>query len=507
MATVDTPKSPEPGNDIPKATHSEGASATGVFDLRRWLEKAKAIGQLKEVEGADPKFELGCIADLNAKRSGPPLLFKNFKGYKEGFRVQTGSMMNAATLGLTLGFEGALSNLEVVDKVAEILRSAESSAKDFPVEYVTTGSVMENVVTGDDVDLTIFPTPTWHELDGGPYIGTGCWQICRDPDSDWINVGTYRNQLLGKNILGNYISPGHHGNTIRQKYWDRKQPCPIVVGFGGHPLLFLIAGSDIPAGDSELTWVGAIAGHRVPVIKGPVTGLPIPADAEIVVEGYVTEGDTMMEGPLGEYTGYYAGGKTAEPVIRVKALYYRNDPILVGAPPSRPPFDYSYQLSVMRSAIVKESLRKAGVPAVKGVWESQAGCGGMWAVTSIVQQYAGHASQAAAIAFNCQAGAKMARYSIVVDDDIDPTNMNDVIWALSTRSDPTVDIDILRQCWSNPLDPMITDEDKEKHRLWNSRAIINACKPYDRLHTFAPVAEASPALTKATKEKWAHLFK
>jgi UbiD family decarboxylase len=116
---------------------SDNVVVTGVFDLRRWLQKAKSIGQLKEVEGADLKFELGCITDPNAKRGGPALLFKNFKGYGEGFRVHTGSMMNAATLGLTLGFEGALSDLEVVNKVAEILRSAESRAKDFPVEYVS----------------------------------------------------------------------------------------------------------------------------------------------------------------------------------------------------------------------------------------------------------------------------------------------------------------------------------------------------------------------------------
>jgi UbiD family decarboxylase len=263
----------------------------------------------------------------------------------------------------------------------------------------------------------------------------------------------------------------------------------------------------VPAGVDELSWAGAISKQRVPVIKGPVTGFPIPADAEIVVEGFVTEGDEMIEGPFGEFTGYYAGGKKSEPVVRVKALYYRNQPILLGSPPCRPPDDFSYQSSVMRSAAIKESLRKAGIPEVKGVWVSEAGGGRMWMVTSIAQKYAGHASQAAAVACTCQAGGLMARYSIVVDDDIDPSNNDDVIWALSTRSDPATDIDIMRQGWSNLLDPIITDEDKARHRLQNSRAIINACKPYDRLKTFAPVAEASPALTKATKEKWAHLFK
>jgi UbiD family decarboxylase len=486
--------------------HDKPKQRSQPFDLRHWIEEAKSLGQLKEVEGADLKFEVGCITDLNAKRGGPSFLFKSFKGYKPEFRVLTGSMMNVASLGLAMGFEGKLNNLEAVDKVAEILRSCESNAKDFPVEYVDNGPVMENVVNGDAVDMTIFPTPTWHELDGGPYIGTGGWQVHRDPESDWTNVGTYRVQVLGKDVLGNFIAPGHHGNIIRRRYWDRKQPCPVVAVFGAHPLFTLMSGSDVPAGTDELSWVGAIAGRRVPVIKGPVTGLPIPADAEIAVEGFVTEGDEMLEGPLGEYTGYYAGGKSQQPVIRVKALYYRNDPIIYGEVPARPPFSYSYWFSVMRSAAIKEGLRKAGVPAIKGVWVCEAGGGRSWVVTSLAQKYAGHASQAAAIAINCQAGAMAARYSIVVDDDIDPSSHNDVIWALSTRSDPTNDIDIVRQCLSNSLDPMLTDEDKAHGRLWNSRAIINACRPFDRLKTFPPVAEASPELTKATRKKWAHLF-
>jgi UbiD family decarboxylase len=242
----------------------------------------------------------------------------------------------------------------------------------------------------------------------------------------------------------------------------------------------------------------------------------VPADAEVVVEGYAWPNDQLTEGPLGEFTGYYAGGQTLEPVVRVKALYYRNDPILLASPVGRPPNDTSYQFSIMRSAAIKETLRKAGVPAVRGVWVSEAGGGRMFLATSITQKYAGHAAQAAAIACNCQAGGLMARYSIVVDDDIDPSNNDDLIWALSTRSDPQEDIDILRQCWSNPLDPMITDADKARKRLWNSRAVINACIPFDRLarvaetykgEAFAPVAEATPDLLKETKEKWAHLFK
>ena len=162
----------------------------------------------------------------------------------------------------------------------------------------------------------------------------------------------------------------------------------------------------------------------------------------------------------------------------------------------------------MRSAAIKESLRKAGIPGVKGVWVSEAGASRGWVVTSIEQKYAGHAVPAANVAVQCQVGGLMNRYSIVVDQDIDPSNNDDVIWALSTRSDPATDIDIVRRCWSNPLDPMISTAERSKKQLWNNRAIINACRPWDRLMAgdFPPVAEATPALLKATREKWAWLF-
>lgn len=493
-------------NDTRNAVSAAVSDAGKAFDLRQWLASVDATGHLRRAEGANPRFEVGAITDLNAKRGGSPILFDKFEGYPDGYRVLTGAMLNASTLGLAMGFEGGLSNIQVVDKIAETLGMLEAKADRYPVRYVESGPVMENVVTGDDVDLTIFPTPVWHELDGGPFIGTGTFQVHRDPESGWTNVGAYRVQLLGKNVIGNFIAAGHHGHIIRQKYWDRGEPCPVVVCFGAHPAFLLLGSSDVPAGVDELSWVGAMAGQSVPVIKGPVTGLPIPAHAEIVIEGWAHPGDFMMEGPLGEFTGYYAGGQKEEPVIRVAALYYRNQPILLGSPPCRPPNDFSYQFSVMRAAAIKETLRRAGVPAVKSVWVSEAGCGRNWIVTSITQKYAGHAAQAANIACMCQAGGLMARYSIVVDDDIDPSNNDQVIWALSTRSDPETCIDILRHGWSSALDPTLSSEAKAKKQLWNSRAVINACKPFDRLEDFPPVAEASPALVRATEQKWGWLL-
>lgn len=479
-----------------------------AFDFRVWIDKARAIGELKDVEGAGLDLELGAITELNAKRRGPALLFSGFPGYPSGFRVLTGSMLNARTLGLTMGVDEKLDTIAFTDRISEKLRIVEAKAADYPIEYVNDGPVMENKAAAGSIDLNIFPAPRWHELDGGAYIGTGCVHIYRDPHTGWINLGAYRVQRQSKDTVGTFISPGHHGSIIRQRYWDKNEPCPVVIVFGSHPLFLVMGGLEVPTGVDELSWIGAVAGQRVPVIRGPITGLPIPADAEIAIEGLVSKGDNQDEGPFGEFTGYYAGGKKPDTLVQVKSLYYRNDPIILGAPPSRPLHDYSYFSSVLRSAAVKESLRKAGIPGVKGVWVSEAGASRMWVVTSIQQQYAGHAAQAANVAVQCHTGGLMNRYSIVVDDDIDPTNTDDVIWAISTRSDPATDIDILRQCWSNPLDPMISSAEKDKKRLWNSRAIINACRPWDRIQAndFPPVAEATPALLRATKKKWAWLF-
>jgi UbiD family decarboxylase len=491
-------------------TVSEAAPATSdvsFFDLRRWLEKAKALGQLKKVDHAALDIEPGTITEINAKRKGPAILFDKFDGFPEGFRILTCSMGNATTVGLALGFEGKLGNVELVGKIAAALREVEGIAKDYPVQLVEDGPVMENRQIGDDVDLTVFPTPLWHEGDGGRFIGTGAVQLHRDPDTGWVNLAPYRVQLQGKNLLSNFIAPGHHGQGIRQKYWDRGQPCPVVMCLGIHPLIHLIGATDVPPQVDELTWIGALARQRVPVITGPVTGLPIPADAEVAIEGYAYPGEEMSEGPFGEFTGYYAGGERKQPLVQVKAVYYRNQPIVLGMPPSRPPDSVAYYFSVMRGAAIMETLRRAGIPGVKSVWSGEAGGGRMWLVTCIQQQYAGHAEAAAGIAALCQAGGLMCRYSIVVDEDVDPSDNDDVIWALCTRSDPASDIDILRQCWSTQLDPTIPRELKDANRTWNSRAIINACKRWDRMKSgeFPKVAESRPELIKAIKEKYAWL--
>src|SRR5215475_13320524 len=132
---------------------------------------------------------------------------------------------------------------------------------------------------GDDLDITRFPAPKWHEPDGGRYIGTGSFNVSRDPDEGWINCGTYRVMIHDATTAGFYISPGKHGRQMRDKYQARGEPMP-----------FLMACSEVPYGVSEYEIVGGMRGKPVEVIRAPVTGLPIPANAEIVLEGFVAPG-------------------------------------------------------------------------------------------------------------------------------------------------------------------------------------------------------------------------
>ncbi len=181
------------------------------------------------------------------------------------------------------------------------------------------------------------------------------------------------------------------------------------------------------------------------------------------------------EGPFGEWPGYYASPKSLEPFIRVKRILHRNNPIVSCANPARPPHTLTLLRAITRSAHVWEELEKAGVPEIRGVWSHEPGPR-QFTVVAIKQRYPGHVKQAGMIASQCFSGGYQNRFTIVVDDDIDPTRIDDVVWALSTRCDPDADIDIQRRCWSSSLDPMIHPDSKV---LMNSRAVVDACRPYE----------------------------
>ena len=185
------------------------------------------------------------------------------------------------------------------------------------------------------------------------------------------------------------------------------------------------------------------------------------------------------EGPFGEWTGYYASGEHPEPVLEVEAIYHRNDPIILGVPPMGQGSDEMARYrAVLRSAMLKQNLAEAGVPDVTGVWCHEIGASRLLHGVSIKQRYPGHSKQAGHIAAQCQAANYANRFIIVVDDDIDVTNLEQLIWAMCTRCDPATTIDIVKGAWTSPADPRLTPDQKASGDITNSRAIIDACKPF-----------------------------
>jgi 4-hydroxy-3-polyprenylbenzoate decarboxylase len=282
---------------------------------------------------------------------------------------------------------------------------------------------------------------------------------------------------------------------------------PVVIVCGGDPLTFLMSSSEMPYGVCELDIVGGLRGKPLKVVRGKVTGLPFPASAEIVLEGFVEPGKLKLEGPFGEWTGYYGSDVREEPVMDVKAIYHRNDPILFGCPPQQPPEEQARYRAVTRSALIRKYLQQAGVPDVQAVWAHEVGGSRLLLGVSIKQRYPGHAKQAGHVASQCHAGAYTGKYVIVVDEDIDVTNLEDLMWGMLTRSDPATSIDIINGAWSTPLDPRIPPEQKARGDNTNSRAIIDACRPYHWRDKFPVVNKLSPDAYAKAMRRFGYLLK
>lgn len=471
-------------------------------DLREWMQLVEGIGQLKKIEGAHWNLEMGAITELvfrHGRHASPPaVLFDRVPGYPEGFRALFGGTCSVERMAMTLGLNGVRSGLDLVRAYRDKLKNFQP----IPPRVVREGPVLENVDRGDAVNLLKFPVPIIHELDGGRYIGTACLVTTRDPDEGWVNFGAYRGMVHDEKSMAFFVSPGKHGRLHRDRYFERGDPCPVVVSVGQDPLLFLVSGNEIPYGLSEYDYAGGFKGDPIEVVLGEYTGLPIPAHAEIAIEGEAVPGDLKSEGPFGEWTGYYGSAGRPEPVIRVKNVYYRNNPVLCCAMPGRPPSDYSFSKCVVKSALIWDELEKIGIPNVRGVWCHEAGGGRMFNIVSIKQAYPGHSRQAGLVAAGSHAGNYLGRFVVVVDEDIDPSNSFDVLWAIASRSDPAESIEIIRRCWSGPLDPRIPVGMKG----FNSRAIIDACRPFEWRDQFPPVVESSPDLREKTLARWRHVL-
>lgn len=468
-----------------------------IIDLRAFLGVLESRGELKRISGADPQFEIGAVAELSFEKSGPALLFDRINGYPPSYRVAVNLCSTRQRSLLALGLDPEMSEPEF----QHLGKKRWGSYKPIAPVVVREAPLFDNVKKGKDVDLLQFPVPVWHELDGGPFIGTGSAVIQKDPETGFINVGTYRSQLHDRYTTGILPGTGKDGWKIMRKYWKEGKACPVAVSFGPEPIIFLTASGNTgcPSGVFEYEHAGFLCGEPIPVIEGPVTGLPISAHSEIAIEGEIPppQEESRREGPFGEWTGYYMATALPEPVVRVKALYYRNDPILFGAPPFKPHREsYAFNLRMPSESGILNRLQKLGLPARRVTNLASLG-----ATVVSVQQETGDDVDRIMRALD-----KMnmpSRLILLVDDDVDLGDPLDVLWAVGTRFDPTtgVRVSVTHSEWFfNPLRTM--EERLQEGPIPHKRLIVSGCRPFDRLKDFAPVNLFSEKRRKEVWEKW-----
>jgi 4-hydroxy-3-polyprenylbenzoate decarboxylase len=435
------------------------------------------------------------------REDAPALLFDNIQGNTSGARVLI-NMLGASKerYALAVGLDSGLSPAAMIEATREIMRAR------IPPKRVakSTAPVNEIVLREDEIDLTQFPAPKFWPGDGGRYIGTGNITITANPDTGRLNVGCYRQMLHGPRRVGLYCSPGKHGLLDRDGWWARGKPCEVVAAYGVDPVMFMLAAQVFGMKESELDVAGGMMGRPVELTDAERVSLPIPANAELVVEGLLHRGDVADEGPLGEFTGYYGRERAPQPVMEVKAVHYRRSPILTAALMAKyPSCEIGAYYAIMRSARILDDLERIGVPGVVGAYAHPAAASG-WGVivVSLQQQYAGHAAQVLALASQCPAAAYFTKWIIAVDDDVDPTDFNEVLWALSTRCNPSDDLDLLRNTWSTGLDP---SQFPAEARPYGSKVLINACKPHRHIKQFPPTTLIRRKVYDRIASRWTEL--
>ncbi len=466
-------------NENKTETLQDNYNQRGPRDLREWMEVIESDGELHRISVAvNAQEELAATTYMVARdEKAPALLFENIEGDKTGTRILS-NMLGASNrrFALAVGLDPNLSTRDLILSTRDISKRRIAPAN-VPAD---TAPVNEIILKGEDIDLTQLPVPHFWPRDGGKYIGTGDITFTRNPDSDRINIGCYRQMLHGPRRVGMYCSPGKHGLLDREAWWNRGEECEVVVAYGIDPIPFMVAAQAYSSEVSELDIIGGLLGAPMELTDGISTSLPIPARAEIVIEGTVAKGDVEMEGPLGEFTGYYGRPEEPQPVINVTALHMRKSPIMTAAlMADYPACEIGAYYAIQRSAAIWDDLERFGIPGIESVYCHPAAASS-WGMTviSIKQQYAGHIAQTLSSAAQCPAGAYFTKWIIAVDEDVDPTDINQVLWALSTRANPVDDIDFQRKTWSTGLD---TSQFPPENRPYGSKALIDACKPHKYL--------------------------
>jgi 4-hydroxy-3-polyprenylbenzoate decarboxylase len=429
-------------------------------DLRDFIARLEEQGELVRVkQPISTKLEMTEIADRTLRAGGPAILFEN----PEGFDIPVLANLFGTPKRVAMGMgQTDVSELREVGKLLAFLKEPEppkgikealgqipvfKQVLNMPAKEVRKAPCQEVVLSGDDVDLTKLPIQHCWPGDAAPLITWGL-TVTKGPYKKRQNLGIYRQQLLGKNkIIMRWLS--HRGGALDYQEWCKEhpgEPYPVSVALGADPATILGAVTPVPDTLSEYAFAGLLRGSKTEVVKSVSNDLQVPATAEIVLEGYIEQGEMAPEGPYGDHTGYY-NEVDDFPVMTVTHITHRENPIYHSTYTGRPP-DEPAILGVALNEVFVPILQKQ-FPEIVDFYLPPEGCSYRMAVVTMKKQYPGHAKRVMMGVWSFLRQFMYTKFVIVCDDDVNARDWNDVIWAITTRMDPARDTTMIE---STPID-------------------------------------------------------
>lgn len=423
-------------------------------DLRDFLDHLEKQGDLKRISiPVDPYLEMTEIADRVLRADGPALIFENPKGHQ--VPVVANLFGSTRRVSAAMGCED-VSQLREVGKLLAFLKEPEPPAgfKDawdkaplfkqvlnMSPKLVKKPECQQVVIEAEDVDLGNIPIQTCWPGDAAPLITWGL-VITQGPEKKRQNLGIYRQQVIAKNkLIMRWLS--HRGGALDFKSWQEEfpgKPFPVSVALGADPATILGAVTPIPDSLSEYAFAGLLRGEKTRISDCISNNLQVPASAEFVLEGYIYPDEMADEGPYGDHTGYYNEVEKF-PVFTVERITHRKQPIYHSTYTGRPP-DEPAILGVALNEVFIPLLQKQ-YPEIVDFYLPPEGCSYRLAVVTIKKQYPGHAKRIMMGVWSFLRQFMYTKFVIVTDDDVNARDWNDVIWALTTRVDPSRDTTLI----------------------------------------------------------------
>ncbi len=420
-------------------------------DNRSFVAELEKTGDAVRItDEVDWDLEASAITGLSCETSGPACLFENLKQYPGAGRILGAPLATYRRLAVALGIPVDSPTAAIFDEYEKrVTRPIKPVVvKDAPCK--------EHKMLGDEVDLHGFPAPVVHDGDGGRYIGTWHCVITRDPETGWMNWGTYRLMIYNRNTIVGYLRPYSHFGMAMTKYESRNLPTPVAVAIGPDPLCALVATSPFRIGEDEVDFAGALHQEPVQVVKAETNDLLVPAHAEIILEGEILPGIRLPEGPFGEFPGYRTQGGIPQPVFKVKAITHRKNPIICMSPEGVGISDGKIGPSMAGALGIKDRLKRHGVPVVNVYLPPEMG-----ALVAVVSVAESDPAMAAKVTGVLHARRVTVPKIIIVNSDIDVFNLAEVAHALGTRLHPVHGITADPDQRGMTLSPYMTPEERK----------------------------------------------